>query len=163
MSAKSAKVVWSRNGDLADEPLHYKGCGLDDVWLMSYERGVSDGEEYITIPDLEGLHRAIARYLVERKKILTGKEIRFLRIQMDLTQSELARLFGCDAQQIARYEKGENKMPGPADRLLRALYKGHLDDEVPIKELLRAIDEMDGRMNDKQMFRNTKTGWRAAA
>ena len=66
----------------------------------------------VTVKNLVGLHKAIGRYLAERKKILTGKELRFLRLQMDLTQSELARLVGYDAQQVARWEKGENEISG---------------------------------------------------
>jgi len=99
--------VWTLGGDQIKEPVHYLGCGLNNIWLASgYHTDIIDGEEYITVRNLDGLHRAIGRTLVNRKKLINGKEIRFLRQQMDLTQSELARLVGCDAQQIARYEKG---------------------------------------------------------
>ena len=71
---------------------------------------------------------------------------------MNLTQSKLARLVGCDAQQVARYEKGQNRMPGAVDRLLRMLYREHVEDPVFVEDFLEAIDQMDGRMDDKQMI-----------
>jgi len=132
MSKKRA--VWALNGEEAKKPFRYTGCGLDDVWLISgYDVEEIDGEKAITIRNLDGLHKVIGQALVLRKKILSGSEIRFLRRQMDLTQSELSRLVGCDAQQIARYEKGENKMPGPTDRLIRMIYGEQVQGTVSVR------------------------------
>jgi DNA-binding transcriptional regulator YiaG len=159
-----ATKVWTLGTEARKKLLQYTGCGLDDIWLGSgYDKVVADGEEAIIIRDLDGLHEAIGRSLVQRKKLLTGKEIRFLRLQMNLTQSKLARLVGCDAQQVARYEKGQNKMHGAVDRLLRMLYREHVKDPVFVESFLEAIDEMDGRMDDKQVFDETAEGWKAAA
>lgn len=157
--------VWLLNDERLKEPIRYTGCGLDDIWLASgYDTDIVDGEPVITVRNLDGLHEAIGRALVRRKKLLSGKEIRFLRKQMDLTQSELARLVGCDAQQVARYEKGQNKMSGPTDRLLRMLYREHLRDEISIRDILEALDDLDSLMGDKQVFAVTPDGgWRTAA
>jgi len=162
--SQNPKVVWMRAEEALKEPIRYAGCGLDDIWLASgYETEVVDGEPSLMVRDLDGLHVAIGRYLTQRKKILSGKEIRFLRLQMDLTQSGLARLVGCDAQQIARYEKGHNKMPGPVDRLLRMLYREHLKDPIFVQEFLAMVDDMDSRMTDRQVFDVTPEGWKTAA
>lgn len=159
-----APNIWTLKGDQIREPIQYLGCGLDNIWLASgYDLETIDGEPCITVRDLDGLHQEIGRSLVKRKKLLTGKEIRFLRLQMDLTQSELARLVGCEAQQIARYEKEQNKMPGPADRVLRMLYRDHLDDHSSARSVLEALDELDARMDDRQVFSETAEGWRPAA
>ena len=157
-----------RPGHLGDEQLkdgiQYIGCGLEDVWLTSgYDEEMLDGEPTISVRDLDGLHMAIGRSLVQRKKLLTGKEIRFLRTHMDLSQSKLARLVGCDAQQIARYEKGQNKMPGAVDRLLRMLFREHLEEPTAVQEFLEAMDDLDGKMDDKQVFMKTPGGWKDAA
>ena len=41
------------------EPLHYKQCGLDDVYLLNgFTRETINGEEYVTIEDLDGLWKA---------------------------------------------------------------------------------------------------------
>jgi putative transcriptional regulator len=161
---KNIPRVWLLFGEEVKQPIQYVGCGLDEIWLASgYELETIDGEQTIAVHNLDGLHAAIGRSLVQRKKLLNGKEIRFLRRQIDLTQSELARLVGCDAQQIARYEKGQNKMSGPTDRLLRMLYREHLRDQFSIRDILEAVDELDSRIDDKQVFAETPEGWRSAA
>jgi putative transcriptional regulator len=161
---KSPSQFWSLRGHQIKEPIQYKGCGLDNIWLSSgYELEDIDGEKSIIVRNLDGLHAAIGRSLIKRKKILDGKEIRFLRQQMDLTQSETARLVGCDAQQIARYEKNENKMPGPTDRLIRMLFSEHLNDHGSTRSMLEALDQLDGRMDDRQVFDETPEGWKIAA
>lgn len=156
--------VWTLGDQATKEPVRYTGCGLDDIWLASgFEVEEIDGEKAITVHNLDGLQATIGRFLIKRRKILSGKEIRFLRVQMDLTQSKLARLVGCDAQQIARYEKGQNKMPGAVDRLLRMLYREHLNDPDGVQGFLEALDELDAKMDDKQIFTETPEGWKAAA
>jgi len=157
--------VWEHEGEQAKAPLQYKGCGLDDIWLTSgYDIEEVDGEQSLTIRNLDGLLEAIAQWLVMKRKVLNGKEIRFLRQQLDLTQSELARLVGCDSQQIARYEKSENKMPGPSGRLLRMLVREHYQGEVPVRKILEALEDMDAQMTDRQVFDTTPDGeWRTAS
>jgi putative transcriptional regulator len=157
--------VWLLGDEATREPVRYTGCGLDDVWLASgYELDTIDGEVVLTVRNLDGLLEAIGRSLVKRKKLLSGKEIRFLRQQMDLTQSKLATLVGCDAQQIARYEKGQNRMPGAVDRLLRMLHREHLQDPVFVQDFLEAMEQLDSRMADRQVFAATPDGgWRNAA
>jgi DNA-binding transcriptional regulator YiaG len=157
-------AVWTLGEERRKEPVLYPGCGLDDIWLASgYDLETVEGEVCITVRDLDGLREAIGRSLVKRKKLLNGKEIRFLRHEMELAQTKLAQLVGSDAQQIARYEKGQSKMPGPVDRLLRMLFREHLKDPTVIREFLEAVDQMDGQMVDKQVFDETPDGWKAAA
>ena len=157
-------MAWALGTERLKGLVLYTGCGLDDIWVASgYEMEIIDGEKAIRIRDLDGLLEAIGRSLVRRKKLLSGKEIRFLRLQMDLTQSKLARLVGCDAQQIARYEKGQNKMPGAVDRLLRMLFLEHLQDPTLVHVFLEAMDQLDSRMDDKQVFAETPEGWKTAA
>jgi len=156
--------TWALGAEERKDPYHYTACGLEDVWLANgYDVEEIDGEAVIIVRKLDALHRAIGRFLVRRKKLLAGKEIHFLRKQLDLTQSELARLLGCNAQQVARYEKGENRIPGPADRLLRMIYRDHTQDNVNVREVLQALDELDSRQNDRQVFQETPDGWKSAA
>src|ERR1700730_284882 len=82
-------------GEKQKKPLHYTACGLDDVYLVSgYEVEDTAYGKGTSIKNADELHRVIGSYLVANKKLLSGKEIRFLRHQMDFTQSELARLLG---------------------------------------------------------------------
>ena len=144
---------------------HYKGCGLDDIYLVNgYElTKASDGEEEICINDLDGLHRTIGERLVIHKKDLSGKELRFLRKQMDLTQSELARFIGLSVQQVARWEKNQCQISGPADYMLRALYLEEMQGKISLRKFLKELDGTDTIMEKKQLFTEEDDGWKAAA
>jgi DNA-binding transcriptional regulator YiaG len=111
-------------GKAAGKPLHYTACGLDDIYLVNgFTREVVDGEEYITIQDLDALWSAIGLHLVTTKKVLAPKEIRFLREHMDFTQAELGKLMRVSDQTVARWEKGTtDAFEGPADFMLRVLF-----------------------------------------
>src|SRR5437879_1240469 len=78
---------WHRKGEQLKEPLPYPDCGLDDVYLLNgYEVVKNDYGTGLVVNDTDGLRAAIARSLAARKKVLSGKEVRFLRKEMDLTQ-----------------------------------------------------------------------------
>ena len=98
------------------EPLHYRQCGLDNIFLIDgFERELVDGEEYVTIHNLDGLWKAIGLHIVKHQKTLTAQEVRFLRQQMDLTQAELAKMLRVTDQTVARWEKGKSCVDGTGD------------------------------------------------
>lgn len=153
---------WRYRGEQDKAPLHYTDCGLDDVYLLSgYEVHHIDGEEGLSIKNLDQLHRAIGRYLSSQKKALSGKELRFLRKQMDLSQSDLGKMLGLSSQQVARWEKGESEISGPADRLIRALFIQHAGGQLDLQNLVQALDEIDAPMMEKSFFENTCGDWKA--
>ena len=109
--------------DFEREPYQYRECGLDNIFLLDgfhYEE--YDGDRYIYIDDVDGLWKAIGIHLVVRQKTLSPREIKFLRMHMELTQAELARKLRVDDQTVARWEKGRVRLPGPADLALRASF-----------------------------------------
>lgn len=156
------------NAGLASEPYHYTACGLDDVYLLNgfiiHETQEGRG---VSIERLDDLHRAIALRLVSHRKRLSPKEFRFLRKQMEMTQNELADMLGVDAQTVARYEKGETSISGPADHLIRFYYALFI---LPHDEKLRAVDEIKALIEmDEPLieaparFAADEHGWREAA
>lgn len=155
---------WRHRGEKDKEPLLYRGCGLDDVYLMSgYEKEETPDGEGVSIKNLDELHQAIGRYLAQEKKVLSGKELRFLRLQMDLTQSHLARFLGMDSQSVARWEKGQFAIPGAADLVVRALFLELFDNKnTNLKELAQSLEEMDARIEEKTCFENSGKGWKKA-
>jgi putative transcriptional regulator len=155
---------WALNGESRREPLHYPDCGLDNIYLLSgYELVQTAYGDGVVIKNLDGLRKAIGFQLATRKKLLHGQEIRFLRKEMDITQSELGKCLGVDAQTVARWEKGENHINGSAERLLRLLYVEHADGRISVHDLLCMLDEVDSSMSDKQLFEQTSAGWKSAA
>ncbi|NJM81884.1 MAG: transcriptional regulator [Tabrizicola sp.] len=124
---------------------HYRDSGLDNVWLengytvhkTTYGTGVS-------IHNNEGLHKAIGRWLVKLPKPLNGSEMRFLRLEMELTQRGLAGILGADEQAVRRWEKARKKpINGPADRLLRALYTEFVDGDGSVRAMVERLAELD--------------------
>jgi len=154
-----------RHGGKSDgEVLHYKACGLDDVYLVNgFTREMVDGEEYITIADLDGLWKAIGLCLVSERKVLAPKELRFLREHMRMTQAELAAKIRVSDQSVARWEKGAVRVPGPADVLIRLLFLAS-DIAQPegervldgINALLDGIVAYDEDVPNQVVFRHSK-------
>jgi putative transcriptional regulator len=123
---------------------HYTESGLDTVWLSNGFRLVgSDRGESLVIEDIEGLHAAIGRSVVEEEKKLTGPEIRFLRTELFLSQNALSRLLGVTEQTVARWEKGKVVIPTTSDAALRQLYLEHVGGAGKITELLQRIADIE--------------------
>lgn len=146
------------------KPYAYRGCGLDGIFLLNgYEARIHDGEEHVVIRDIDGLHAAIGRYLVLSRKGLSPRELRFLRKTLDFSQSELADKLGNTSQSVARWEKGEIGIPGPAEKFLRAYFLArNLSDPKDLATLrtlivegLAELDATDERKRPMQ-FRLTK-------
>ena len=155
---------WAFSGDEMREPLHYPDCGLDNIYLVSgYELVETPYGDGVVVKNVDGLRKAIAFQLATRKKLLEAGEIRFLRKEMDVTQSELGKCLGVDAQTVARWEKGENKINGPAGRLLRLLYVEQANGRINVHDILNQLDEVDSTSSDMQLFERTDAGWRSAA
>jgi putative transcriptional regulator len=152
---------WRLKGEQDKEPLHYKDCGLDDIYLVSgYEVEKTPYGDGISIKNLDQLHKAIGSFLARQKKALSGKELRFLRKQMDLSQSDLGKMLGLTSQQVARWEKGQCEVSGSADILIRGLFIQYAGGDLDLKELARALDEMDSPVKEKAIFENKDGGWR---
>ncbi|SUP76207.1 putative zinc finger/helix-turn-helix protein, YgiT family [Yersinia frederiksenii] len=102
---------------------HYTESGLTTVWLANgYHCDVIDGEQFTSIDDVDGLHRLIDKIFVNRCNPLAADEIRFIRIEMNMSQKALAALLGVDVQTVARWEKEQTNLPRTAEVSLRALY-----------------------------------------
>src|SRR5262249_8493170 len=91
---------------------------------------------------------------------LTGAALRFLRLEMETTQRDFAGILGAKEQTLRLWEKHRNKaLPGPADRLLRALYNECTGGDGSVKRMLERLADLDqvGKTK-KQPFRETKAG-----
>lgn len=129
---------------------HYTESGLDNVWLSG---GVARHETRygpgVSIENVDGLNAAIAAWIVERKSYWHGRELKFLRKRLNLSQKALADLLGYSDQQVRRWENDVAEMPSPASRLLRLLvreWETKADDRAPefMRTLLEHAVEADG-------------------
>ena len=139
----------ARAGARRAKPYPYRSCGLDGIFLLNgYETREHDGEAHVVIKDLDGLHLAIGRHLVLSRQELSPRELRFLRKTLDLSQAELAEKLGNTSQSIARWEKGEVTIPGPAEKLLRAYFLARIltapvDLETLRRLIVEGLEELD--------------------
>jgi putative transcriptional regulator len=148
---------FKKNGQpaLTEEPLHYTAAGLDNIYLLNgFTRETIDGEEYVTIEDLEGLWKAIGLHLVTTRKALDPKEIKFLRQHMEMTQAELGARLRVADQTVARWEKDKYDLPGPADLMLRVLFLGSKvvqpEGGKILREITKLLDELLEQDETKQ-------------
>ena len=145
------------------KPYHYTACGLDNIYLFNgYELHQTEDGEGVSIRDLEGLHHAIGLSIAEHKKLLSPKELKWFRKQLDLTQSELARLLGYSSQMVARWEKGECQIAGAAERIIRVLYIDQVSKRVSVRDVLETLDTLDDVGPTVSQFEVTDQGWRTA-
>ncbi len=146
-------------------PYHYKECGLDNIFLTSGVEVISTPRgEAINISDIRGLHRVIGQMLVRERRDLNGKEFRFLRHEMNLTQKDLAGILHVDVQRVARWEKkARTKIDGPAQGLLRIMYEKYIGGNAEIIEPLRRLAELDEMLSEDNeenfSFEGAEEGW----
>ena len=143
---------------------HYQECGLRNVWLVNgYDMHTTPYGDGVSIHDIEGLHRAIARGLVNKAAKLTGSELRFLRKQMGLSQAKLALILGNEDQTVALWEK-RGTQPKIADRFVRALYREFVEGNAHIRDMIDLLVDADREEREERMnFVQGSQGWKVAA
>jgi putative transcriptional regulator len=143
----------------------YTDSGLDNVILENgYEVHETKYGRGVSIHDTEGLHRVIGRWLIELPKLLTGAELRFLRLEMDLSQARLADILGSTEQNVRRWEKSRTRpIAGPADRLMRALYSQYSGGDVDVRRMVDRLAALDQIEHAQVCVRETEAGWMVAA
>ena len=135
-----------------DERYRYLECGLNDVYLANgFERTESVRGATVAIRDIDTLHQAIGKHLCLRKKDLNGKELRFLRREMLMSQATLAHLLDINEQTVHRWETSKNNMPRAAEALLRLLYMEQIKEaEGRIRDRLNRIADLEDEIDHTQ-------------
>jgi DNA-binding transcriptional regulator YiaG len=137
--------------------------GLENVWLLNgfavEQTPYGDG---VRVEDADGLHRALARVIASDKTPMSGRELRFLRKLMGMSQGGLARLIGSSDQRVARWEKGQAIDP-TAERLIRAMVRQFLGDDCNLRAALEELAEMDEEMHGQRTLVREGESWKRAA
>ncbi|MBI4385070.1 MAG: helix-turn-helix domain-containing protein [Nitrospinae bacterium] len=141
------------------KPYKYTEGGLDNIYLMNgYSVRNTPYGESVSIDNLDGLHKAIARHLVENKPKLSGAEFRFLRIEMDMSQKQLGKLIGVSSQTIALWEKHKVGVKPYGDILVRIIYREWVGGNAQMKKLIDHLNSID-RKENKIIFQETQGEW----
>ncbi len=134
--------------------LHYTACGLDNVWLANgftvketkYGRGVA-------IQDVDGLHRLLAAHLVDKPGLLTGKEFRFLRVHLGLTQQALAKLMGDLSENAVSLWERKDAVPALNDHWLRLHVIARLKGNTRVAEALARLQAVERLIHQNYVVR----------
>lgn len=98
----------------------YTECGLDNVLIEGMNVLVDDGEtKSATIPNINALHRVIALGIVLKHSGMNGKELRYLRTEMGMTQAQMAQVVHREPLTISRWERGEDNIDSNAEAIIR--------------------------------------------
>lgn len=146
---------------------HYVECGLDNVWIEGgFDEVDSPYGKGIAIHDMDGLHECIARCLVEKPAPLTGREFRFLRNELDMSQSTVGLLCGREERMVRNWETRDEPVDEPANTLVRFIYAQHIKPSanyVGFAKKIREIQALDKKLHEvKLRIRSTKDGWQAS-
>lgn len=144
---------------------HYRTSGLPNVWLANgYQLVDTAYGEAVQYADPDGLHDAIGRFLCERGD-LSGREFRYLRVELDLSQGELGRILGKSDQAVALWEKGRGA-PLWAQRVLIGFYRERHGRPVKLSEIFAPVapDAKRKARPSRLTFEKAKRGgWRLVA
>jgi len=105
------------------KPYHYVRSGLDNVYLVGvkYRYWPQTDMQAAEIPRVPALLDALAKAVLEKRGLLTGDELRYLRKELRLPSKDFAGLVGVTPEQYSRLENGATVTP-TMDRLVRLLY-----------------------------------------
>jgi DNA-binding transcriptional regulator YiaG len=166
----TGQMFYRQDESVAGEHLHYRDCGLDNIFLMNgFEVETHDGEEYLTVSDIDGLHKAIGLHIILERKAPSGKELRFLRDEMEMSQVDLGKALSVSDQSVARWEKGQTDIPGPAVFAIKVLYLFSLVPKDQRDEMLRrfldALQSLSAadETSDSAIFSYVGGRWQDAA
>jgi transcriptional regulator with XRE-family HTH domain len=100
----------------------YQEAGLKSVMLLNIVvYHCPCGAIVPEIPYAGLLHHFIAMTVLQKKTLLSGEEIRFVRKAAGFSGTELARVMGMDKVSISRWETEQKKVGKDSDRLIRAV------------------------------------------
>jgi HTH-type transcriptional regulator / antitoxin MqsA len=113
-------------------------CGRSEMVLKTIDETLSYGNQSLTLHGMRGEFCPVCgegvwdaesyrRYSEAQTALLrsvkgdAGREIRRIRKGLNLTQAQLAEVFGVGKAAFSRYERGETRPPAPVVKLLKLL------------------------------------------
>lgn len=119
---------------------HYTECGLDNVFIEGMDM-VQDhnGEDTVVIPAIGLLHKVIAEGIIQLPTKMSGRELRFLRSEMGMTQTKLAEVLKVTLLTVGRWEREETPIKDAAEMLIRLMAIEEL--ELDVKMSVGAVSE----------------------
>ena len=114
----------------------YTVCGLDNVWLANgYKVKTTRHGDAVAVNDVDGLHKLIAQTLIDKPGRLKGKEFRFLRTQLGLSQEALGALLDFSENAVSLWER-KDTVPAACDQWLRMSVLAKLEGNAKLADAI---------------------------
>jgi putative transcriptional regulator len=131
-----------------DSSYHYTESGLETVFLANgYSFVNSQGGQQVIIEDIEGLHVAIGFALATQEHRLNGKEVRFLRSELLLSQAMLAKILRVKVLTVNRWERDDPPIPVATEAVLRKVYLESIGEDRPMRPLLEKLADLEDELD----------------
>ena len=135
---------------------HYIECGLDAIYLKGID--ISDckqcNESFVSLPKVSQLHTLIGTILSQKKTLLNGFEIRFLRKNLGLSAKKFSKYLSVSNATLSRWENDKQEITTPHDRLIRLIYVSIK--RLPADKIKHLIeDEFTGIRSQKGRMKKT--------
>lgn len=138
---------------------HYTQCGLTNVWLSNgFKEKITPYGKGVSIEDADGLHRVLALALTEKQGRITGKELKFLRLVIGISQESLGKMLGAGEQSVSLWER-TGKVPQTTDSLTRLLVLEKLNGNVKVTDVIERINTVERICNQRIVARETRHKW----
>jgi transcriptional regulator with XRE-family HTH domain len=142
-------------------PYMYIESGLKNVGLLGINVHFCPEckTETAVIPKIGQLNNLIAKILMEKKELLTGEEIRYLRKYAGFPANEFSTLIDVDPSYLSRMENGKEKshsLSGSVDKLVRALVAAARDQEYTKNILLQIAATKMKKNKEKNTLQKNK-------
>jgi DNA-binding transcriptional regulator YiaG len=138
---------------------HYTQSGLENVWLENgYKEKRTAYGKGVSIEDADGLHRVVALDLTKKMGRITGKELKFLRVTMGMSQAGLGKLLGVGEQSISLWER-TGKVPQTTDTVTRMLVSEKLKGNCKLSDVIDRINTVERICNQRIVARETRHKW----
>ena len=138
---------------------HYKECGLDNVWLENgFTAKATPYGKAVAIDDAIDLHKVLTLNLTMKKGRITGKELRFMRVVLGMSQEGLGKCVGATEQSVSLWER-TGKVPQSADSIVRMLASEKLNGNSKVSDVIERINTVERLCNQRIVARESKHKW----
>ena len=142
---------------------HYTECGLENVWLSNgYRVKETAYGMAVSVEDVDGLHAVLASHLIQKRGRLTGKEFRFLRLVLRMSQDGLAKMLGVQEQSVSLWER-TGKVPKSSDMVLRMLAQEKVAGNCGVADMIDRINTVERLLNQQIVASERGRKWTTKA
>jgi len=161
MRVSAANPLHSRKGTFVMH--HYTESGLDNVWLKNgYTVKQTPHGKAVAVMDADALRKVLAMWLTKKEGRLTGKEFRYLRGMLCLSQLNAAQMLGVTEGAVSLWER-TGKVPSASDALMRLLVLEKMEGDGKVGEIIHRVNAVDRLVNQNIVASERGHKWSAKA